>query len=69
MPKQGDKVAGSDVRGGLEFVAVLTKNGKDIANYRPSFVVDKTFHEVAGADVPKQVFMFFRQGGGAGRVY
>ena len=65
MPKQGDKVSGFDIGGGLETVPGTARNGKTTPNYRPSFVLDKSFHEVPVADVPNQVFKFFKVDGNA----
>jgi hypothetical protein len=61
MPKKGDSTVGVDVGGGLETVAGVTKNGKAVQNYRPSWTL--TFDQETVTGVPEASFKFYRQPG------
>ncbi len=58
MPKEGEPHSGFDVRGGLERVPGVTKNGKSVQNYRPGWA--KQFQAVFVPGVMEKDFKFYK---------
>ena len=58
MPK-GDKIpSGIDVNGGLEQTNGVTRNGKAVKNYRPTWA--KNMQQIHTPDTPAMYFKFYR---------
>ena len=60
MPKEGDATDGVDVGGGLETVAGVTKAGKAVRNYAPSFADSPNFVLLSVPGVLPATFKFYR---------
>lgn len=59
MPKEGEATVGFDVRGGLEEVPGITRNGRPVKSYRPLWALSEDEIKVPGTN--SFDFRFFRE--------
>lgn len=60
MPKEGDKnLSRYDIKGGLETVDGVRRNGKPVKNYAPGWAVPE--RRVLTPDIPECTFKFYKE--------
>ena len=58
MPAEGETKPGIDIRGGLESVPGVTRNGRAVRNYFPSWVQGSS--RVLAPQIPEKTFKFYK---------